>query len=87
MEDIKDIMKGFKAIDKGIKNFKKPIDEVEQLAKERIAFCDCLVDAPKLLKVTDERIPELSGKICKYCKCIAPYKFRQSIVKCKRWED
>ena len=88
MEDIKKIMLGFKAIEQGTKNFYKPIKEVEDLAKQRLKDCSgCLVDAPKLLKVNDKRIPELSGKQCSECGCIAPFKFRQSIQKCDKWQN
>jgi hypothetical protein len=88
MEDIKKIMLGFKAIEEGTKNFYKPKKEVEDLARKRLEKCsDCLEDAPKLLRVIDKRIPELSGKQCKNCGCIAPFKFRQSIQKCDKWQN
>ena len=81
-------MLGFRAIDEGTRNFYKPKPEVEALAKQRLKDCsDCLEDAPKLLRVKDNRIPELSGKQCKNCSCIAPFKFRQSIDKCSKWES
>lgn len=71
----------------GEENFNNPIKEVEDLAKERMQYCDCLVEEPiDFLKVTDERIPELSGKMCDECGCTASYKFRQSISKCEKWQ-
>ena len=89
MENIKKIMLGFKAIEEGTRNFYKPKEEIEDLARERLKDCsDCLVEAKtKLLSVKDKRIPELSGKVCKHCGCIAAFKFRQSIEKCDKWQN
>ena len=86
MDDIKKIMLGFKAIEEGTRNFLKPKKDVEDLARERLEDCsECLVDSDVGLK--DKRIPELSGKICKNCHCIASLKFRQSIQKCEKWRN
>ena len=70
----------------GKHNFENPTDEVEALAKERLSACDCLVDEPiDFLRVADDRIPELSNKMCQECGCTGAYKFRQSIEKCNKW--
>lgn len=88
MEEIKKIMRTLRAIEQGTRNFYIPKDRIEDLARQRIKECNCLVDPNKSdgeLKIIDKRIPELSGKVCGECSCIAPFKFRQSIDKCKNW--
>jgi hypothetical protein len=78
---------GIDPLEEGVINFKNYNKEVDDLAKERLQYCDCLVDEPiSFLKVIDERIPKLSGKMCDECGCTASYKFRQSISKCDKWQ-
>lgn len=70
----------------GKRNFENPIQEMEDLAKERLKDCNCLVTEPiDFLRVSEERIPELSNMMCDECGCTASYKFRQSIKKCEKW--
>lgn len=80
-----------KAIAIGIKNFKFAKSEVEELAKKRAdkaKNCENFKDEPiDFLKVKDKRIPELSGKYCVNCGCVASFKFRQNISKCECWEE
>lgn len=77
---------GLDPIKEGMHNFKNPTDEVENLAKERLKKCNCLVDEPiSWLRVEDKRIPELSNKMCGECECTAAYLFRQNIKICKQW--
>ena len=83
-EGVKDVADAYI---EGKYNFDNPTPEIEQLAKERLKTCNgCLVREPiKFLRVEDERIPELSNKMCDECGCTAAYKFRQNSIKCKRW--
>lgn len=75
----------------GKRNFDNPIIEVEELAKLRLFDCiNCpkFVDEPiDFLRVVDERIPELSNKMCDGCGCTLSYKLRQSIEKCELWKE
>lgn len=80
---------GLKPYEVGKHNFYYTDDEVESLAKERLKTCSgCpfFVDEPiDFLRVKDEKIPELSNKICSGCGCTLPYKIRQSIQPCDKW--
>ncbi len=68
-------------------NFENPSEEIESIAKERLKYCNCLVEEPiEFLRVEDKRIPELSNMMCDICGCTASYKFRQSIKKCEKWQ-
>lgn len=84
------ITHGVKGIEEGIKNYKLNDPKIEALARERlqdIKDCPNFVDEPiDFMKITDERIPELSGKMCDSCGCALPYLLRQNINKCKCWK-
>lgn len=71
-------------------NFENEYTEVEKLAKSRKEICiDCEMyeDEPlESCQVNDERIPELTNKMCGDCLCILSYKLRQSQTKCKKWQ-
>lgn len=81
------------ALKEGMHNFnlKEPDFDVELLALERTETClKCpyFVDEPiEFLKIKDERIKELSGKMCDECGCVSSYKLRQSQIKCVKWQD
>lgn len=79
------------ALAEGMKNYHKPDKEVDKLAEERAETCkgcDYLEDEPiSFLRVKDERIPAMSGKMCGDCGCILPYKLRQSKKICKFWDQ
>lgn len=85
---IKSVAKhGIDPIKIGKRNFENPTEEVEQLARDRVKYCECLEDEPiSFLRVEDKRIPELSNKMCGRCGCTAPYLFRQSVKMCKGWQ-
>jgi hypothetical protein len=88
---IKTLLKvGINSLEEGLKNFKSYDQEAENSANKRLfdcVNCDSFVDEPiKFLKITDNRIPELSGKMCDECGCILSYKLRQSISKCDKWQ-
>lgn len=81
---------GADGLEEGMHNFKQPIAEVESLAESRkneCVVCEFYTEEPiPFLRVTDERIPELSNKMCDECGCILSYKLRQSINKCSKWQ-
>jgi len=72
-------------------NFDNPLIEVEELANTRLLECiKCpnFVEEPiDFLRVKDERIKELSNKMCNDCGCTLAYKLRQSIEKCELWKE
>lgn len=80
------------AIIKGVWFFLKPKLAVEDKAKKRFEnycrrcpfFQDEVYESEK---VEDERIPELSGKMCSDCGCTLSFKTRQNVKKCKKWKD
>jgi len=80
---------GIKPIEQGLKNYNTPIIEIESLAIKRSKECiECenFVDEPiDFMAVKDDRIPELSGKMCDECGCESPYLLRQNIKICKYW--
>ena len=75
----------------GVTNFNNPNKEVELLANERkevCVKCPMFVDEPiPFLSVQDDRIKELSNKICDECGCTLSYKLRQSKTKCDKWKE
>jgi hypothetical protein len=88
--------KAFSFADKGITpllegkfNFENIDKEVELLANERkkiCILCNYYEDEPiDFFKVNDERINELTSKMCGECFCTLSYKLRQSKKKCNKW--
>lgn len=81
---------GTDGLEAGMRNFKNPIPEVEALAESRkdtCVGCEFYTEEPiPFLRVTDERIPELSNNMCDECGCTLSYKLRQSINKCDKWQ-
>jgi len=50
--------------------------------------CPLFKEEPvSFLGVEDERIPELSKKICGDCGCSSPYLLRQYSKTCKKWQE
>lgn len=82
---------GVDPVMEGIHNFKNENKCVEKLAKERLKTClKCpyYVNEPiDFLKVKDNRMPELTNKMCGECFCTLSYKLRQSTIKCERWQE
>lgn len=80
---------GLEPYEVGKHNFENPIICVEVKAEQRAEICgscEFFVDEPiDFLKVKDERIPIVSGKMCDDCGCTLPYKIRQSIKPCEKW--
>lgn len=72
-------------------NFENENIDIELLASERKEIClSCndYEDEPiESCQVTDKNIPELTNKMCGDCFCILSYKLRQSIIKCKKWQE
>ena len=75
----------------GKENFENPNEYVEILANKRKIKCvSCELFEDEVLEscmIIDIRIPELSNKMCGDCFCILPYKIRQSIKKCDKWNE
>lgn len=75
----------------GKHNFDNPIIEVETLAESRALTClGCVnykIEPIESFRVIDIRIPELSEMFCDDCGCTLSYKLRQSIDKCKIWQQ
>lgn len=85
------VSNGIEPLDVGMNNFKHLNIDVELLAKERTdecMQCDMNVEEPiYFLRVQDSNIPELSNRMCDDCGCTLSYKLRQSITKCKKWQE
>lgn len=89
---IKSISKnGIEPLIQGEKNYTLNIHSIEEKAKERAIECSsCInfVDEPiDFLKVKDERINDLNGKMCDECGCALPYLLRQDLKVCKLWKE
>ena len=87
MQTSKRIMNGLKNMGNvfdGIYNFNNPNELIEQVALERSKECiNCEYyedETIESLKVQD-RIPELSCKMCNLCGCVLSYKLRTAIIK------
>jgi hypothetical protein len=86
------IQYGLKPIETGINNYNKPTLIMESTANERAKVCQTevcgnFVDEPiDFMRIEDERIPTLSGKMCDECGCALPYLLRQNIKICKYWK-
>lgn len=84
------ISNGIEPLKEGMNNFNNPDLGIELLAEERknaCIGCDFYAEEPiSFLKVSEERIPELSNMICDECGCTLSYKLRQSQTKCKKWQ-
>ncbi|QQM25255.1 hypothetical protein [Elizabethkingia sp. M8] len=85
-----DIVRDIRAIITGISNFELNIINARNKARERLekhcSGCKFFIDEPLESEIViDKVIPQLSGKICSDCGCVASYKLRQSIKKCKKW--
>lgn len=82
---------GIDPFKEGRKNFLRPKQEIEKLAKQRIEICKACDDfedeTVDLFKVKDKRIPEATEKYCGDCGCIISYKIRQSVEPCKKWGE
>ncbi|HET8838042.1 MAG TPA: hypothetical protein VFM82_03520 [Flavobacteriaceae bacterium] len=91
MKKVKTLLKdGIEPFKEGKKNFDNPIAEIEQLAKERLEICKGCEFFKKepisFLSIKDERIKEFSEMVCGDCGCELPYKSRQTISICKKWQ-
>ncbi|QGZ15847.1 hypothetical protein [Elizabethkingia phage TCUEAP1] len=88
-----DVKQTLKAIGAGMANFYINNKKINDLAKQRYErFCNgCDFNEPEnvvSLAVTDNSLPELSGKKCTECGgCTLSYKLRQSIKPCKLWKE
>ncbi|TWP29358.1 hypothetical protein ETU08_07610 [Apibacter muscae] len=90
IKKVKTISKnGIEPVQQGINNFNIPDETIEELAKKRAeicAGCEFMKMEPiSFLRVKDTRIPLISEQYCVKCGCELPYKLRQSIEKCEKW--
>lgn len=80
---------GVEPLFEGRLNFENTNNDIELLAIKRATVClgcEFYEDEPlESFKITGEKIPELSGKMCGDCFCILSYKLRQSKTKCDKW--
>lgn len=81
---------GLDPVTEGVHNFHHVDKDVEDLAYFRYdnhcKGCEENVIEPiDFLQVTDERIPELSFRMCDECGCTLSYKTRQSKTVCSKW--
>lgn len=80
---------GLEPVAEGRKNYEDNILEVEAKALSRsktCGGCELFIDEPiSFLKVEDERIRGLSGKMCNGCGCSSAYLLRQDLKECKKW--
>lgn len=88
---VQGLAKGLDPFKEGRRNFLRPNEETESLAKERFENhckgCEHLEDETvDLFKVTDKSIPGATEKYCGDCGCILSYKIRQNIEICKKWQ-
>ena len=74
----------------GMEAYNNEDPETEALAKTRsetCSTCEHFEDEPvQSLQIQDQRIPELSKKMCGDCFCALPYKTRQSVKPCDKWQ-
>lgn len=83
------VVRDLKAIISGMLNYHLGISK---LGKERFEkYCkDCaynVLDPVPEMRVMDEKIPELAGRMCAYCGgCVLSWKVRQSIKPCEFWK-
>lgn len=90
---------GMEPYDVGKYNFENPIFCAEIKAEKRAEICSgcryfkeepieyLVIDGEKIyFRIEDKNIPLLSHKSCGKCGCVLPYKTRQSIKECKRWQ-
>jgi hypothetical protein len=81
---------GIEPISEGVSNYNNPKPDTESLAKDRLSICaSCPMfktEPIPFLRVKDERLPEASDMFCDDCGCTLPYKLRQSLSLCKKWE-
>jgi len=85
------LKQGLDPYKEGKKNFKSGSVAWDEKAKERLKICLGCEHFNKepisFLRIKDERIPEISGKMCGDCGCELPYKLRQSISLCEKWNS
>lgn len=85
------VTNGIDPIIEGVHNFRVINKDVEILAKIRsitCGNCEMCIDEPiQFLAVEDKRIESISGKFCDDCGCTLSYKLRQSITKCRKWQE
>lgn len=79
---------GLDPFEQGKHNFENGLMNAEAL--ERLSTCmDCehFVKEPiSFLRVKDEVIPQLSEMMCNDCGCELPYKTRQNVKLCSKWQ-
>jgi len=87
---IKTISKsGLSAVEQGKYALENPTLHTENVAKKRLETCKKCeyfeLEPIAFLRIKDKNIPELSQKYCRSCGCSLPYKTRQNIETCPKW--
>lgn len=73
----------------GKRNFNSNNSEIEELARKRAEICKkCTFysDEPIYFFSIEDRIEDLSKKMCRDCGCSLSYKARQFMVVCEKWK-
>lgn len=101
MQSIKSIIKksktiiengslGIEAIREGVNNYNTYSQDIEDIAQLRInncVNCEHYKEEPNfLLKIEDTSIIEADDMMCNDCGCALPYKIRQNVIKCDKWQ-
>lgn len=86
------ILESTRAVMQGFTNFHLGIKSAEHIAMERYEkHCKTCVynmqEPVESLRVEDKAIEEASNRQCGLCGCVLAYKLRQSVKKCKYWND
>ena len=92
MSKLQTILKdGLEPFKEGKRNYELNIPEIEDLARERLNTClGCKFyhkEPVIIFRIKDDRIPELSEMMCGDCGCELPFKTRQNLSICKKWEQ
>jgi len=82
---------GISAIEIGKFALENPTKQTEELARKRLETCkkctDFQTEPIPFLRIKDVNIPDFSQKYCKKCGCALPYKVRQNIETCPKWNN
>ncbi len=81
---------GLEPLEEGLANYKLNIPRIENKAQQRSLECigckSFVIEPIDLFKIEDERLPELSDRMCDECGCASPYLLRQDVKICKKWK-
>ena len=86
-----DLLRSGKAILTGMSFYKLGINKDLAIKRFENHCKSCefnVLDPVEDMRETDSQIPEASDKMCSHCGgCVIAYKLRQSVIKCKFWNE